>query len=1767
MRRCRRVFNPRAYQREILNRRYQKALEEFRDMTLRNRHVDAMSSPVEIIERPSMAFPQEARHGSKSAFSDICLDPEIIQDWFKEWDLPCSSSAYKERKGKDVAEPQMAFDLVSMIQSVFSDAFGINSATGAAEEMFDNISENVDKLTGAALENSRNIQDLIENLSQAFETGDVIANNFGNSFASNLANRFSQAVTDHVNVQLMPTLSLLILLVWVMFYRSHPSSKNLVVLCMALIFALYVNRDAVFQFAHYCGSFLPSFGCEPQAGQDFDSLVNGIAMLLFTLNMKGSSFKNLPKNITDHLKAYKGIKDSLKDIVVFLMKLLEMILDYSNLAEYMPAWAKFLNVTDPEVKDLFERLDSVNRQYVNNALPLTKSNGALLQDLHRRVLFFLRTLPQNPSTAVIRDSLKSEIPKISKMIEVFRAAKLTDDGKRIEPVFALFAGAPGNFKSQMVEILCADLQIRTLTAEQLEEAKVDHFRYVFKREQSNVYWDGFKDPHIVIFDDIGQFKTCVQNIDNEFADVLKGVNELPLPLHMAAVDAKGATYFKARFIIGTTNFTNPAMENINSREAYNRRVALAFYQVPKREFCTEETKNAEPMMRKLDKKNKSLPRGELGEILTHPENHSEFIRYNPHDPSEQLGTFTYSEVVELIMEEYYTRERFFNQKNAEVTAIWNKTNVRKCFIGSDDSDVESDDSRDYCNSAISMNSVEPQMGDLTSTACDFENLCRSIEVEQAFDEAPNYYIEDEIIGKAFIFMKREKINVSAKVDLIKKLHLRLFKKRAEGSDDLIWIKSCQALRSVQLLKYYSSAVSTHDFSKILRRNEEEFLVHYPDAWVGHPVLQRMPTDLLQKVWAEGYKTWTERIFSATHWAYEKVLNYYKENKAWLMPVLVMMSFSLAGQAVQAMTAYTPVDPTETMKDEDFIEEPIAGDSFISTNPLAPVREKTEKEEPQSYFYERGPVQGRNGRRRGHVGNKKQSAKFLSAEDDYGFQPEMAIDADPASYDLATRINGSCLLTLSLHHNGGDQRLGHLLVIADRVSVCPRHFREIMRLAHEKGTIKDDATVVISFRSTLRETLIPTYVPIQEFLDEKNWVFTEQLSSVDQALYLLPPDSARRYRSIITKVATIAQHNECKVRSGFLMGYSKDQNNLSTFQFEPIIGQPVSDPLMGDYYLGTAYAYYGNTGKGDCGTPLYAHNKGSPQAKIYGMHVAGTVATGRGIASVLVREWLEAAMETVPQCAKISTNVDDLELISELPFAQQQFMQAYESQYKVSEPGSTKIIPSELYGAWGPATTKPANLRPFTLDGQKIDVKANAYKKVCINDWKISQSVMKDVEDCYFADMQEVSKFEVEKRVYTFEESILGLENDPDFGGIARNTSPGFPYTQDPKVKRAGPGKRYWFGIEQEYDMDNWRVKALKKECNDIVENAKKGIRSEHIFTDCLKDERRPIAKVDAGKTRMINSGPFKLLIIMRQYFGAFSNFFMKNRIYNGSAIGVNPYSNEWDEIARCLKKFDDGQPSIDAGDYSGYDGSEKPVPHQAILNIINRWYDDSEENQLVRHVLWAEVVQSRHISGALIYIWPSSLPSGHPLTALINTIYNGLAFRYCWYRAVGMDKKLLFDFLRYVYVIMLGDDNTYCVHPDFRSVMNNNNLEGWMRQFGLDYTDETKTGTMTGARMLEEISFLKRKFRFDEHLHRYVAPLSLEVVLEIPYWTKIKDSTQITEDNAKLSVSELSLHGCEVYEKWAPKIVEAVKQNLGTNVRLEPFPVTLLRVVDSEWCF
>jgi hypothetical protein len=589
-----------------------------------------------------------------------------------------------------------------------------------------------------------------------------------------------------------------------------------------------------------------------------------------------------------------------------------------------------------------------------------------------------------------------------------------------------------------------------------------------------------------------------------------------------------------------------------------------------------------------------------------------------------------------------------------------------------------------------------------------------------------------------------------------------------------------------------------------------------------------------------------------------------------------------------------------------------------------------------------------------------------------------------------------------------------------------------------------------------------------------------------------------------------------------------------------------------YLLQNTFVYDIPTKAGDCGSLMCILNSSLQKRKIFGIHVAGQTHRGDGFASVVTQEGLLQDLQlfdpqivseeielTEPQCGDM-----------ELPL---RFEIMGRTNLVCMRNTLTDIQESRIHGLFGDNGLRPAALRPFVVDGTLIDPLLNAQRKYCQPDILLDYEVIRNCCRDYFSYCEWNERFTVDRRIFTTEEAIYGLEFDSDFASISSSTSAGWPSN----VFGVRNLKKELFS----YDRETYEHGSVYEEVCDrvksIEDKAKERIRMFHVFTDNLKDELRETDKVFAGSTRLFSGCEFHYLILFRKYFGAFSLWYMKNKIRNGSSVGVNPYSSDWNSIAQRLINI--SSTNILAGDYSKYDGSQKPIIHLLILDAINKWYGNNPRDNRIRSILWMEVYNSRHICDGIIYEWLSGLGSGHAFTIDINTIYNHIAARYVWYQSVGDYSS----FNNNVYVIALGDDITMSVTDAYKDKFNDVIFTKKVAELGLTYTNETKSGEIFTLRSLGDIEFLKRSFVFDSYSNLFIAPLKLRSILKMIDWTKRKRRIKIVCDNVVTAIKELSLHEESVFDFYSQQIIKNFKESYPGEFTSEPLELDFRRRRDQ----
>lgn len=713
-------------------------------------------------------------------------------------------------------------------------------------------------------------------------------------------------------------------------------------------------------------------------------------------------------------------------------------------------------------------------------------------------------------------------------------------------------------------------------------------------------------------------------------------------------------------------------------------------------------------------------------------------------------------------------------------------------------------------------------------------------------------------------------------------------------------------------------------------------------------------------------------------------------------------------------------------------------------------------------------------------------------------------------------------------------VGQVCFIEDTLVVQPQHFTDTVR--DMLVTKQVDSTCRVRFKHALNDD--HTFdVSAQKYLS------FARLSDADADVEFMKFEDVRAHRNItgsFMREADLkylggvrARLDVCEVddRKSYL-----DSVQRAVYTFPSLkVGRNLR---IGRRSLTRYFTYPAPTTAGDCGAPLCIFDNSSYSGRTaIGLHVCGSSDRGVGFSNVVTQEMIMDARK------KLNTIVDEFEsdlaargvvLQSgcELPFDKKgSFLPIGTVDRAVVTCPKTSFYPTKHFGELGDYECLPAPLSPVWRDGVLVFPMENAVAPYSSPVYVYEQKWLRQAMHVAMAPLTSMTR-DYSRRIYTFDEAVCGIPQEK-FRSIPRGTAAGFPYVYDVRN-----GKKEFFGESQEYDLTTKNALELRTRVDHVVQKAKENTRLSHVFLDFLKDELRTPAKVQAVATRLISSAPLDYTVAWRMYFGAFSSAVMRHHTYTGMAPGICVYT-EWDKLAEMLQKKGD---KVFDGDFKGFDSSEQPTVHMLILKYVNDWYDDGIENARVRKVLWLDLMHSRHIGGVgndqrFIYQWNKSLPSGHPFTTIVNSIYSLFTLVGAYISTTGD----LTGFWTHVSSVTYGDDNVTNVSDELASVYNQVSVATALgREFKLVYTPGKKDGDFEPFTSLDNVSFLKRHIVDRDG---WVCPLELDSFLYTCYWCKNKKlEGKIYHDVLEVSLEELSMHDKNTWDVYAPKVYSMLEE-------------------------
>nr|WDS50616.1 MAG: nonstructural protein [Riboviria sp.] len=571
-----------------------------------------------------------------------------------------------------------------------------------------------------------------------------------------------------------------------------------------------------------------------------------------------------------------------------------------------------------------------------------------------------------------------------------------------------------------------------------------------------------------------------------------------------------------------------------------------------------------------------------------------------------------------------------------------------------------------------------------------------------------------------------------------------------------------------------------------------------------------------------------------------------------------------------------------------------------------------------------------------------------------------------------------------------------------------------------------------------------------------------------------------------------------------------------------------------------------TDLGYCGSPLVGL-KPSLLGKILGVHTLG----GKqfGLSAVVTRELL---LMLLPDQLKpegmangfIPTLEESMDNAQIVP--QGNFTYFGTLRRPVFAATKTKLRKSLIHGMAFPVNEGPSVLtwadQRLDEDRKGISPLLNGIEKFGIPTLPFDSDHLKIVQAHTSAIMLPWKNDGNIRRVLTLDEAVNGVSTVTFMDPLTMDTSEGYPWI----LSRKGTGKRskaWMFDVDHPQPTNPSVIhytishQPLLDAVSDRIVNAKRGLRTPCIFTDSTKDEKRKLAKIQRGETRTFSIPPLDYTIAVRMYFLAFSAAQNNSRFESFSAIGMDPHSFEWSHMLRYLKE---ASPKGIAGDYKKWDGKVDPECLMACADMISDWYDDGEENRLVRQVLIEESIHTWAVALNIMYSKHQGLPSGFPLTANINSIINYMYMQLAWLKLSPQPCLRVFD--KNVRMKVYGDDNLIAIGLDFLETYNQRTISEFFLTKGIVYTTADKAKIEVDYFPLEDLSFLKRKFRRDEHMtSAWHCPLDMDSIHGMTNWIRECHShSEATVENCETALMELYEYGEQAFAEGLQKINKAL---------------------------
>lgn len=506
-------------------------------------------------------------------------------------------------------------------------------------------------------------------------------------------------------------------------------------------------------------------------------------------------------------------------------------------------------------------------------------------------------------------------------------------------------------------------------------------------------------------------------------------------------------------------------------------------------------------------------------------------------------------------------------------------------------------------------------------------------------------------------------------------------------------------------------------------------------------------------------------------------------------------------------------------------------------------------------------------------------------------------------------------------------------------------------------------------------------------------------------------------------------------------------------------------------------FYNFRASGLCGSVLMNNSY------IVGMHVAGDASANIGVSKLFSQQTIDEIQQI------LAADVDFYIGNMSDKIIENSSVLKLEQKSKVHVGNTSHLRPTEIYGIY-PVSREPANLEVYG----KHTIKDVAKKSFGFTTYIHTEALQFGKEWL----KHELRNF----RFYQLNEEEIVCGNKL-LAGLNKKSSNGFANSRNKE------------------DYINFDLKSFTPLLRANLQEMKEGILNGkppwHYFywIEALKDELRNVEK--QGVPRSFRVGTIQHQVLMKQYFGCLVQYLMERRDENFIMVGCNPIK-EWPRMYTKLQQCK----GVFAGDIAKWDGSMNNMVQDAIKEIIE---DKCGGNEIVSFLLEQAIRSIVHVSDD-VYITTHSMPSGHYLTAILNSLVNRFYSALWYYEVMTQHGKqpTISHFNHNIIDFVYGDDKLVGVksHTD---ILNAITMRQYFEFLNMGFTDSLKNPITKPFESLDDVTFLKRFFRYNFKLNRIVCPLDLRTLQNsLSFYDNTKDYQVVVEAKILNYFREMFLH-------------------------------------------